>query len=155
MLSEYWSILTLIPRHNSIKEPIYWFEIIFPAGFATFLSITSMFLDLSILMEREIMISIELYLKLILAGLLTMMIPFCSGYILWTKVLDYNHPMPFAGSFCIILSRLVQIVIIPRFSSSSLYEKQGFKRKFNNFVRYLLLWNMVIMVKFILKSIFI
>ena len=27
------SILTLISRHNSIKEPTYWFEIIFPAGF--------------------------------------------------------------------------------------------------------------------------
>ena len=27
------SILTLIPRHDSIEESIYWFEIIFPARF--------------------------------------------------------------------------------------------------------------------------
>ena len=142
------SILTLISRHNSIKEPIYWFEIIFSAGFATFLSITSMFVDLSILMERETMISIGLYLKVILAGLLTWMIPFCSCYILWTKILDCNHPITLVGFFCQILNRLVQIVIIPRFSSSSLFKKQGFKRKFNNFVRYQLLWYMVFMVRF-------
>ena len=65
------SIMTLIHRQNSIKEPIYWFEIIFPAGFAISFSITVIIVDLSILMKRETVISNGLYLKIILACVLS------------------------------------------------------------------------------------
>ena len=101
------SIMTLIPRHNSIKEPIYWYEIMFPAGLAISLSTTSMMVDFSTLMEDETVISIGLYLKVIMANLLSWIIPYCSCYILWTKILDYNHPMPFATKVCYLFSYLL------------------------------------------------
>ena len=50
---------------------------------------------------------------------------------------------------------IVQIVIIPGFSSSSLFRKQEFKRKLKIFLRFQLLWYMVVMVKNVLKWIFI
>lgn len=148
------SILTLIPRHNSIYEPIYWFEIIFPAGFGTIFSITSIVIDLSILMERETIISIGSYLKVILACLLSWIVTFCSCYIFWTKMFDYNHPMPFVGPLCNVVSRIAGFITITRFSIPDVFEKQEFKRKFYSFIKYELLWYMVIMVKFLIGSIF-
>ena len=71
------SILAIIPRHNSILEPIYWFEIIFPAGFGIIFSVASYLLDLFILMEEETMKSTGWCLKVILACLLSTMIKYC------------------------------------------------------------------------------
>ena len=76
------SILALIPRHNSIKEPFYWFEIIFPTGFGIIFSMNSFIVDLFILMERETLITIRSYLEVSLACLLSWIVPFCSCYIL-------------------------------------------------------------------------
>ena len=111
------SIETLIPRHNSIQEPIYWFEIIFPFGFGTIFSISSIMIDLSILMEKETMISIVLYLKVIVVYLLSWIVAFCSCYILWTIILGYNHPMPQVGILCYLFYFHVVILTLPRFLS--------------------------------------
>ena len=123
------SMITLIPRHNSIKEPIYWYEIMFPAGLAISLSITSMMVDFSTLMEDETVISIGLYLKVIMAYLLSFIIPYCSCYILWTKILDFNHPMPLVGIICFLFYFIVAILTLPRFLSSGLFEKQELNMK--------------------------
>ena len=133
------SILTLLPRHNSIKQPFYWFEIIFPAGFGIIFSLNSIIVDLFILMETETMIPIGLYLEVNLACILSWIAPFCSCYILWTKIFDYNHPMPFMGHLCAVFYGIIVFVILLRFSSSGLFEKQEFKRKWKHFVRHELL----------------
>ena len=148
------SILTLIPRHHSIKEPMYWFEIIFPAGFGIAFAASAVIVDLSILMERETMISIGLYFKVIFACWLSWIVSFCSCCVLWTKIFDYNHPMPLIGQLSNLFVSIVGFINIPRFSSPDLFEKQEFKRKLKIFIRYSLLWYMVIMVKMFIQLIF-
>ena len=148
------SILALIPRHNSVENPTYWFEIILPAGFEIFFSATILILDLSILMDRETMISPWMYLKVISTYLLSWIIPFCSCYFLWTAILHYNHPMPFVGLICKLSSSIVAIVTTPIFVLSGHFGKREFKRKSNNFFSYQLLWFVDGIVKDLLSRVF-
>ena len=148
------SILALIPRHNSVKDPTYWFEIILPAGFEIIFSATILVLDLSILMDRETLISPWMYLKVNSTYLLSWIIPFCSCYFLWTAILDYNHPMPFVGLICKLSSSIVAIITTPIFVLLGHFEKQEFKRKSNNFFGYQLLWFVDGIVKDLLSRVF-
>ena len=62
--------------------------------------------------------------------------------------------MPLVGQLCSVFYSIAVFLIFPRFSSSGLFEKQEFKRKWKHFVRYELLWYMVSMVKPFLGFIF-
>ena len=143
--------MTLIPRHNSIVEPIYWFEIILPAGFGIICTTAVLVLEMSILMQRETMISIWLYLKAISAYFLSWLITFCSSYILWTAILNYNHPMPFVGFICYLTSSIVGVIATVMLVTSGFFEQQEFKRKL--LFRYQLRF-VDIIVKILLSSIF-
>ena len=148
------SILTLIPRHNPIHEPDYWYEIIFPREFGVIIVTTSMILDMSILMERETKISTFSYFQVIIASCLAWIAPYCIGYILWTMILDFNYPMPWFAILCVLFSSIVGMVIMPRVFSSGVFDKKEFKRKSNYFVGYQLLWFFVMIVKNVLSAIF-
>ena len=113
-----------------------------------------MILDMLILMEKETMLSTLSYFQVILASCLAWVAPFCMGYILWTTILDYNHPMPWYGIFCGVTSVILGTVIMPRVLSSGLFDKKEFNRKSNYFVGYELLWVVVTILKILLSSIF-
>ena len=148
------SMLTLIPRHNSIDDPTYWYEIIFPAGIGIIFYALNLILESSILMEREKMMSFWMHLKMISTYLLSWIIPFCCCYFLWTAILQYNHPMPFVGSICNLSSSIVAAITTPISVLSGLFGKQEFKRKSNHFFRYQSLFFVDTIVKLFLSRVF-
>ena len=91
------SILALIPRHNAILDPTFWFEINIPAGFGIILLQAEIFLDFSILIGKNSLISVRLVVKIFLVSLVTWATIFITFYIIWTTMLEYNAPMPLVG----------------------------------------------------------
>ena len=79
---------------------------------------------------------------------------FCIGYIFWTKILDYNAPVPWFIVFYGVPSLIVGAVAIPIFAPYGCFEEQEFKRKSSNFVKYELLWVLFSFVKPLLSKIF-
>ena len=148
------SILALIPRHNSIEESQYWFEIIFVLGFGSIIVTPAVILDLHILMGKDSIVTIWVYLKVVLVHILTLSILFCFCYTLWTIVLGYNPPMPFVANVCLIPGGIVQFITVPMLGISRLLEKKEFKRKRNHYFMFQLLWILVLMVKGLLSLIF-
>ena len=148
------SILTLIPRHDSIQEPEYWYEIIFPAGFWIFFVTTVMILDWLMLIERDSMVPIWLYLKAFSITFIGWLLLFFTCNMLWTKILEYNPPMPYIGVLCGIPSIIVGIVVVPMFAPVHFFEKQESRRKSINFIKYQLLWIVVGQVKGLLSKTF-
>ena len=87
---------TLIPRHNSIVYPGYWYETIIAISFGVHVQGTvSTIMRCYIFFNLKSLISIKLMLKLFLKLVASMTVPYCFCYILWSVYLGYNHPMPF------------------------------------------------------------
>ena len=148
------SVLTLIPRHNSILESVYWFEILLPAGVGMISMATNCFLDLSILMRRKPLISIDLYLKIVMVSTMTFLTSYCLCYVLWATILQYNPPMPFFGLIGIQSAFVAQLISIPFFIPFKFMKKEQFKCKLKIFILYESFWVMVSILKVMLARTF-
>ena len=93
------SILTLIPRHNSIHDQSYWFEISTVTAISYLITTAVIVLDFVVLFQNTSVVTIRFFLKNYFATFLTWLICFCTSYIIWTVILEYNHPMPLIGLF--------------------------------------------------------
>ena len=146
--------MALVPRHNSIEESKYWLEIIFVLGFGSIITTPAVILDLHILLGKDSIITIWVYLKVILALILTWSITYSFCYTLWTIVFGYNHPMPFFADICNIPVMIVVFINVPMLGISRLLEKKEFKRKRNHYFMFQLLWFVVHIAKALLSLIF-
>ena len=93
------SMMTLMPRHNSILEPSYWFEVNITTSAAYFMMTAMIVLDFWILFGRKSFVYVRFFLKNYLATFLTWIIYFCLSYMIWTMILEYNHPMPMVNQY--------------------------------------------------------
>ena len=134
------SVSTLIPRHNSIIEPTSWFEMMFVVGFVMITEIAETIWSLAILMQKNSLFSISLFVKLFMVSFLTWISIYCFCYILWTTIIGYNHPMPLVGMACGLPAKIVQIVSLPLLLPASKFAQGEFKDKLKNFALYQLAW---------------
>ena len=96
----YSCFLLLIPQHDAIKNPNYWYEtgLIIP-------SVLSVYYVLSILQECNIyfgiksMLTVRTAINLTLSVFIGFTVPYCLCYIIWTIFLEFNYPIPFVV-FC-------------------------------------------------------
>ena len=106
------SQFTLIPAHNVIHYPSYWYE--FPLQSLVFgFSIAAVTLiQCSYWLNIRYIKNIRTYLKMCLAGMVVLAIVSSSGYIIWTYVLQYRYPIPFVGymfGYCNIITFYVTL----------------------------------------------
>ena len=92
------STVTLLPQHNVIEHPEYWYESIitpatgFPAAAAGYIAY-NYFYCLNMSVEKPW----RMILSIFLAGMLTSALLNCISYAVWSKYLLYPYPMPFQG----------------------------------------------------------
>ena len=93
----YSSLLLVIPQHNAIESPEYWFELIFIYISVIPLSLITILVQKCwICLRMRFIASLGTTLRLFFAVVLGFNIPYCLSYIIWTLWLKYNPPMPFA-----------------------------------------------------------
>ena len=92
------SLMLVIPQHDVIKYPEYWYElmIIYTLVFPAYLTLTTI-QQWNIFFKISEMLSLRTAKKLFLSATLGFLIPYCICYIAWTICLGYNHPIPFVG----------------------------------------------------------
>ena len=92
------STVTLLPQHNVIENPEYWYESIvapatgFPAAAAGYISY-NYFYCLNMSVEKPW----RMVLSIFLVGMLTSVVLSCISYLVWSRYLLYPYPMPFQG----------------------------------------------------------
>ena len=96
----YTSFLTLIPRHNSILYPDYWYETIFLFGAVSIRNSALLIIELYIFTNAKTLVSVSLVFISFLGIWLLFSIPYCVCYLIWSHYYDYYHPMPFIGAIC-------------------------------------------------------
>ena len=105
------AILFLIPRHNSILYPQFWYETLFYViiGISTRHS-ASHILELFIFTNQQALLRISHYLKVFLICSLSFAVPYCTSYLVWTIWLGKNHPLPSLGSFTVFGDLSINII---------------------------------------------
>ena len=97
------SVLTSIPRKNSILYPEYWYEALFfwIAGVTvpkTFEHIVELF----IFTKEHSLLTSSHFAKVFLTCSSCFAVSYCISYMTWTLYMGYNHPLPFVGFFLLI-----------------------------------------------------
>ena len=106
------SILTMIPRHNSILDQSYWFEMNIVTVGSCFMWTAGIVLDFIVLFGKSSLVTVRFFLKNYLANYLTWIVGFCGIYIIWKMILEYNHPMPWYGAILYLPVKIVSVVSI-------------------------------------------
>ena len=128
------SIITLIPRHDSMIDHTYWFEINILTATICFILTAFMVLDFIVLFEQRSWVTTRFFLKNYLATFLTWIIWFCTSYIIWTMVLEHNHPMPFTGVILAWPTLLASVVSLPLMLPREYSHEKDTKKKLKDFV---------------------
>ena len=148
------SILTLIPRHNSMAYPEYWFEmaIILVLVFST-TSTISYVTEVFIYMDLEYLASVNIVTKHFLRTLIAFGIPYgilCFG---WTNFLQYNHPMPFLG-YAGLISWILTLPFVWFLIPPHLRKMREYKKKTIMYILYSIFWMMITIQKMSLSILF-
>ena len=93
------SLQLLIPRHNSIYYPEYWYETNI-LGLVVALTATIKFsAECAVYTKENSLLSISMLVKMYLGRVLPMLTLFYLSNFTWTSLLEFQHPMPLLGIF--------------------------------------------------------
>lgn len=102
-------VLTLIPAHNLIQNPDYWYEILLHAVYICLWFVPMMCIQAAsflsskrILFKENVLFIGAVVLAMIVSGLLT-------SYNIWSKIMNYQFPIPFLG----VISAMNLMFIFP------------------------------------------
>ena len=94
----------LIPQHNAVLYPEYWYEVMISASTVNSLGLVlNTMLEYKIIFKEDEFSSLKCFLSFFIVAALGVILPFTSCYLIWTVWLRYNNPMPFVG-FCYYIS---------------------------------------------------
>ena len=90
---------TLIPQHDVIKYPSFWWEGIITGSFfvTSLYETTYTLLECNLIFGFDFLRSSKTFLILWIITYLAITIPYIITYVLWSVMLGYNHPMPLVG----------------------------------------------------------
>ena len=141
------SILTLIPRHNSLLDQSYWLEISIVAAPAYLIRTALIALDFIVLFENDSMITPRIFVKCYLANFLTWIVGYCTIYMIWKMILEYNHPMPLYNFILYFPTKIVSVVSVPLMLPREFSHDEESKIKLKNIVWFELGWLLASTIK--------
>ena len=143
-----------MPRHNSILDQSYWFEINIVTASTCFISTAFILLDFIVLFGKSSVVTIRFFLKNYLANFLTRVIGFLVIYMIWTKILEYNHPMPWWGLILYFPNKIVSVISVLLMLPREFSFEEDTKKKLKNFVWFEFGWILAGIIKTLLGTSF-
>ena len=90
------SPVILIPQHDGILYPDYWYEIMICANLTFCLNWTiGISIDVDVMLNLSTEISKWSYVRMFFVSSVFFDIIYSIAYVIWTRGLDYNYPIPF------------------------------------------------------------
>ena len=129
------STQTLIPRHNSIIYPRFWFEVNLPVSIHIFLSSIGTVLDIFIFTKLEFLKSTFVVIKFFSWTLLGWLTPYVICYLIWSLYFGYNHPIPLLG-LNMFISWFVSLVGVWYLFPLKLRTEKEIRRKLRAYILY-------------------
>ena len=91
------SVITLVPRTNSIFNPSYWYEFNFCILVLMILLTTADAFNIATFLKEDSIHSFRMPLKIYSLYMTTWVVPYLIAYLVWFHYLNYNWPIPFLG----------------------------------------------------------
>ena len=147
------SVWTLIPRENTILYPDHWYEIIIVYVVGIQLRITAnLIMEIVIFLKVKSFLSIRIFFELYLKVILTFVLPYCLSYLIWTRFYGFNHPLPFVGQGCFLLSWMMYLIAVWFMFPAVLRKKKEFRSKMKHYIGFCA-WYIIIGLQFMMLSI--
>lgn len=142
-MSILWSTpATVIPAHNAIQFPEYWWEVLVTGSFTI-----ALYLAGYTVLDWQVLYNLSYYqLRFPFVGLFVNALVSLAGswficYMIWTPWLGYNNPMPFVGMICYVISNLSHFVTIWFLFPKEQKIEPGYKKKIMAYLEYRL-WHL-------------
>lgn len=127
---------SLIPAHDLIQSPEFWYEILFHGGYNTILgwSFRSMevdkFLNIQYFQQWRKMMSI------VLIGVIIQLIFLVTAYYIWTSIYDFQFPIPFLGLLSTYGMNIVYFIVCWISFPKKWRKNSNFRKRYVYFVVY-------------------
>ena len=148
------AIIMLIPRHNSIIYPFYWFEIPIVQFYVSMVVTVNIMTSIYLFTNHKELLKITSFLKLYLAHAIFNSFTLTLAYFLWVIVMNKNHPTPFLGLIVFFASVVANLTGIFLAIPSDLVKDIDFNEKLKSYIKYLLYWYIIHFQKDALSVIF-
>ena len=87
----------LIPRHNTIVYPDYWFEHIIYGLYLVLFFATDLLLKIHIFFKEQSLVTFKLFFKILAWNSINFVMLYSLLYVIWVIYLGKNYPIPFIG----------------------------------------------------------
>ena len=128
---------TTIPRTNSIIYQSSWLEVLLPTTTYCFLAAAAHLLCLTVWTQERSMVSTNIFLRMFVLYMTTLVIFYVLSHLIWSVHLGYNHPLPFLRMVSMPIS-IVLIMALWFLLPSNLMKKEDFRRKIRMYTVYFL-----------------
>ena len=91
--------ITIIPQHNVIEFPEYWYEVLIPTTLCILLywSVLAIMRFKVFFEELASLATFKTWISIFLAFAIPYNLAYATAYVIWTHGLGFNHPLPFVG----------------------------------------------------------
>ena len=91
--------ITLIPQHNAIESPEYWYELMMPTTVCVLLywSVLAVMRFMVFFKDIQSLATFKTWISIFLAFTIPYNLAYSVFYVIWTYGLGFNHPLPFVG----------------------------------------------------------
>ena len=129
------SVITLVPRTNSIFYQSYWYEFNFCILVLMVLTTTDDVFHIATYLKEESIYSFWMPLKIYSLYMVAWVVPYLTAYFVWCHYLNYNWPIPLLGYnyFVFLVVRPAALWIS---LSHDLCRKENFRKKFKMYIFY-------------------
>ena len=142
----YSTFLTLIPRHNSILYPDYWYETLFLFGAVSIRNSALLITELFIFTNEEKFLSISLWFKSFFGIWGLFSLPYCACYLIWSHFYGFHHPVPFIGAICSTFYELMMLVAYLLLMPSTFNKHANLRNQIKYYIIYRL-WIIVLIMQ--------
>ena len=148
------TVVMLIPRHNSIIYPSYWFELPILALYISIFTAFYLMTIIYLLTNQKEILKIAIFLKLYLVFAILNGFTYTVAYFLWVIVIGKNHPIPFLGLIAFFAGAFSVFTGIFLAIPSDLVNNIDFNGRLKSSKKYVLYWFFIHLQKDALSIIF-
>ena len=130
-------VIPLIPHHNVIEHPEYWYEIIFLSLGFFFLYAINNVVSSEMVLGYSHANRTRVLVILFISTTVTTITLLLLVYLLWSHGLGYNYPMPFVGLFILYVVVMVLYITFWNIFPNSQRKQPVFRKRLKYFFAYL------------------
>ena len=125
---------TLIPYHNLLLYPRYWYQILLPGTLAMAMILGYVWLQAGMYMNMNLLSLPNSYIRISLFGTIFAILYLITTYYVWTRFFAYEYPIPFLGFIGTYSTWLYAIIVIWFFMPKKWRKSRNLRNRMKYFI---------------------